>query len=207
MNHLTIFYLALPERTFNSLNGITHSPQMQLHSIYNEGDIVLGRLQITPTEDEYLGGIIHNAYRAKPVYHLKSNSFNFNMTELPFQTYISFLTEMDVDVILPTLPELKTYNGFTDHVKDVLNHIPNKEVKEFLINTLCKLLGGALNTDKLYNTLTKHHVELEDLSRIYNHMLIIGALSANETIRSFLEVTLDQIKLNARIEALRSIKI
>lgn len=207
MNHLTIFYLALPERTFNQLNGITRNPQMELISIYNEGDIVLGCLKMTPTKDEHLGGMIHNAYKAKTGYHLKSNSFNFNMTELPFQTYVSFLTETDVEMILPTFPELKTYAGFTDHVKDVLNHIPIKEVKEFLIHTLYQLLNDSLSTDKLYNTLTKHHVEIDDLSRIYNHMLIIGVLCANGTIRSFLEAMLDQIKLNERIESLRAIKI
>lgn len=207
MNHLTLFYFALPARTFNELNGITRNPQMKLNSIHREGDVVLGCLHITPTENEYLSGMINDAYRAKPVYHLKSNSFNFNMSELPFQTYISFLTKTDVENILPTLPELKSFAGFTKHVKEILDHIPTKGVKELLVNTLHIMLGGSFDADKLYNALTSLRTEIEDLSRLYNHMLIISVLVANEIIRSFLDATLIQIELNARIQTLQTLKV
>ena len=206
MNHLTVFYFALPTRTFNELSDITHNPQMKLKSLHKEGDVVLGCLCITPTENEYLSGMINDAYRAKPVYHLKSNSFNFSMTELPFQTYTSFLTGVDVDKILPTLPELKTYAGFTNHVKDVLDHIPTKEVNELLVDSLQLMLSGSFDTDKFYNRLTSFHVEIEYLSRIYNHMLIIAGLVDNETIRSFLDATLIKLNIEKRIETLRTMK-
>ena len=207
MNHLTVFYFALPARTFNELGDITHNPQMKLQSLHKEGDVVLGCLCITPTENEYLSGMINDAYRAKPVYHLKSNSFNFNITELPFQTYTSFLTGVDVDKILPSLPELRSYTGFSTHVENVLNHYPTKDIKELLIYTLNMMLGGSFDSDKLYNSLTSLHVEIEDLSRIYNHMLIIAMLISNETIMAFLDVTLAKIRLNERIEDLRLVKI
>ena len=207
MNHLTVFYFALPTRTFNELGGITHNPQMELKSIHKEGDVVLGCLYMRPTENDCLGRMINDVYKAKPTYHLKSNSINFNITELPFQTYISFLTETDVDNLLPTFPELKTYAGFTSHVENVLNHIPTKEVNELLIHTLNMMLGGSLDSDKLYNSLTSLHVEIEDLSRIYNHMLIIAMLISNETIMAFLDATLAKIRLNERIEDLRLVKI
>ena len=162
MNHLTVFYFALLTHTFNELGGITRNPQMELKSLHKEGDVVLGCLCITPTENDHLGGMINDAYRAKPVYHLKSNSFNFNITELPFQTYISFLTETDVNNFLPTFPELRSYTGFSTHVENVLNHYPTKDIKELLIYTLSMMLGGSFDSDKLYNSLTSLHVEIED---------------------------------------------
>ena len=206
MNHLTVFYFALPTRTFNELGGITHNPQMELKSIHKEGDVVLGCLYMRPTENDHLGGMINDAYRAKPVYHLKSNSFNFNITELPFQTYISFLTETDVNNFLPTFPELRSYTGFSTHVENVLNHYPTKDIKELLIYTLNMMLGGSFDSDKLYNTLTSLQVEIEDLSRIYNHMLIISILVDNEIIRSFLDATLVKLNIEKRIETLRTMK-
>ena len=68
------------------------------------------------------------------------------------------------------------------------------------------MLSGSFDTDKFYNRLISFHVEIEYLSRIYNHMLIIAGLVDNETIASFLDVTLIQIQLNARIEDLRTMK-
>lgn len=206
MNHLTVFYFALPTRTFNELGGITHNPQMELKSIRKEGDVVLGCLYMRPTENDHLGGMINDAYRAKPVYHLKSNSFNFNITELPFQTYISFLTETDVNNFLPTFPELRSYTEFSSHVENVLNHYPTKDIKELLIYTLNMMLSGSFDSDKLYNTLTSLQVEIEDLSRIYNHMLIISILVDNEIIRSFLDATLVKLNIEKRIETLRTMK-
>lgn len=207
MNHLTVFYFALPTRTFNELGGITHNPQMELKSIHKEEDVVLGCLYMRPTENDCLGRMINDVYKAKPTYHLKSNSINFNITELPFQTYISFLTETDVDNLLPTFPELRSYTGFSTHVENVLNHYPTKDIKELLIYTLNMMLGGSFDSDKLYNALTSLQVEIEDLSRIYNHMVIIAMLIRNETIMTFLDVTLAKIRLNERIEDLRLVKI
>ena len=140
------------------------------------------------------------------MYHLKSNSFNFNITELPFQTYISFLTETDVNNFLPTFPELRSYTGFSTHVENVLNHYPTKDIKELLIYTLNMMLGGSFDSDNLYNTLTSLQVEIEDLSRIYNHMLIISILVDNEIIRFFLDTTLVKLNIEKRIETLRTMK-
>ena len=207
VNHTTVFYLALPGSSFSELNTITRNPAMKLKSLHKEGGIVLGCLEITPTPKEHLGGMIHQAYKVKPTYHLKSNSYNFNMTELPFQTYVSFLTETDVEKIIPTLPELRGYGGCVELFKDVLNHIPVKAVKNFLFDTLRAAISGTFDAKKLFDALTNFGIEIEDLSRIHNHMLIIATLVNNETIKAFLDTTLDKIKIDERIETLHSVQI
>ena len=81
-----------------------------------------------------------------------------------------------------------------------------KDIKELLIYTLNMMLGGSFDSDKLYNTLTSLQVEIEDLSRIYNHMLIISILVDNEIIRFFLDTTLVKLNIEKRIETLRTMK-
>lgn len=210
------FKFIIRNAAFKELVGImAYKPcgdKMQLAEILPPGALIstdetIGFLKFNLLFHESLIELVKATFRTDVVYWFKSNSLNFNMSELPFQTYSAFITNRDAYSIYKEQFVNMTNEMFSEH----LNHFYNSsrgigtENEIIIYRALRAIVANNLNYVKFYATLTETmNLDIEEQSRFWNQLLIIGTtVFQNETKSDLLKSWLDALDAN---EKLRNIK-
>ncbi len=151
--------------------------------------------------------IIGGIFRTKDShYYVKSNSLNFNMTELGFQTYEAFLTHDDALNIINDLDDTSVAE-FENLLKSLLGYHPDDKVKQTFEKLVEDLSNGHVltNDDVLFTTLQEISSDVVFLSNAWNKILLIDKwLDKNPATKEFVKHYFTMQKSQQVLQQLRS---
>lgn len=186
----TSFQFLLEQTTANELNGVVLNASLgglQCHR-YDvpliDGYFVPGAIIVeinNDNKDECLTKTLKTVFRTKLHYSFKTNSLNFNLGELPFQTYRGYINQLDAEGFIKDIKD-KSIKEFEDLVKLFINHYPEERLVTWLIKNLTAIGDLEKFNDDDFNTGLNHFTSMpgvnlnqNDVSRISNQMLYIVA--------------------------------
>lgn len=184
----TSFKFIIGANGFNELQGIVanqhNGDRLALTEILPPDALVstnetIGFINFNVLYHESVIDLIKMSFRAETVYWFKANSLNFNMSELPFQTYSPFLTLRDANHIRERQYKDWINAQFSEHLEHFYSNTKGIGTKNEIIiyRALDAIVKRNLNFGDLYTNLKNaKNLSLEDQSRFWNQILLISVI-------------------------------
>lgn len=185
----TAFQFLLAQTIVNELNGLILNSNASINlqrygSDLVDGYWVPGSLIFTvdnSREDSSLSKTVAQAFKAELQYNFNTNSINFSIGCLPFQTYRGWINLNDAKIIVGNLND-RSVRNLNDMLKIFLGHFSDDRLTTWLIKNLTVIADHEIFNHDDFNDGLNHFTQMptnklyqEDTCRIHNQMMYIIA--------------------------------